>query len=289
MAQLNTFSDVSSIAQAMQENAIFAIHEMQVMGGLVRSFGDMGGLNDRKGYDYNKGTAAVIGEDDDLTSSAFTPSLRVTLTPFEIGLQYFVTDSRRDSDLPENIIRDGSMELAMAANDKIETDLVGDMASFTAGTVGAAGTTITWSYMANAIAIARNASKSISVPLNAVIHGYQASVLAKSASIAGATLAQAPNTTEEVTRRGLTPAFRFHDCLIYQTFVAPDTLDDFKGGVFPRDALAIDWRRRVRVEPDRDPSRRGTEFNMSAVYAHGVWRPSLGVTLHFDASTPSGA
>jgi hypothetical protein len=66
-----------------------------------------------------------------------------------------------------------------------------------------------------------------------------------------------------------------------------DANDDFKGAVFPRPAIAIDWRRRVRVEPERDASRRGWELNMSAVYAHGVWRPARGVILYFDAATPS--
>lgn len=287
MTTQNTYANVTALANPMQEDAVFVIRENGLMQGLVKGFTNMMGLNPRKGYEYNQATAVSIGEADDLTSSAFAPALLATLTPAEIGLQFFVTDSRADSDLPEDIRTDGARELGFAALDKIETDLVGDMASLTGGTIGAAGTAITWGYVAAAIAVARNANKSVAVPLACVIHGYQAAVLAKSASIAGATTIAATGVADQVTRQGMTQAFSFMGVPIYQSFVSPDTNTDFTGGVFPRDAIAIDWRRPIRIEAERDASRRGTEFNMSAVYAHGVWRAALGVKMIFDATAPA--
>jgi len=285
---LNLYSDLSGIAQNLQDGAIFVLRESGQMQSVVRNFRDAKGGNPRVGYKYNQGTAQAIGEADDLTSSAFTPSADQTLTPAEIGLQFFITDLRADSDAPEDIIRDGITELGYAANDKVESDLIGDIASLTGGTVGAAGTTITWGHVAAAIARARNANKSNSVPLAAVLHAYQVSVLAKTASVAGASaLPQAPGFTEEVSRKGIRPRFEFMGVPIYQVFASPDASDDFTGGVFPKDALAIDWRRAIRVRPERDESRRGAEFNMSAVYAHGIWRPTRGVQLIADASAPS--
>lgn len=285
MPTLNTYSNVSSLANPMQEDAYFVIRETGVMQRLVRVFSDMTGANPRKGYEYNKGTAQTLAETDDLTSSAFAPAALETLTPAEIGLQFFVTDLRAASDLPEDIIRDGALELGLAASDKIETDLLGTFASLTGGTVGAAGTVITWGYVAAAIAQARNANKSNSVPLACVLHGYQWAVLAKSASIAGSSLAQAPGVTEEISRTGYVATFM--GVPIYQVHAAKDAGDDFRGAVFPRDTIALDWRRPVRIEPERDGSRRGTEFNMSAVYAKGVWRPALGVSMIFDAVIPT--
>lgn len=283
--QPNTYSDVSAIANAMQENAVFAIREVGTMQNLILSYSNMTGLNPRKGYEYNKGTAQVVAEADDLTSKAFTPALLATLTPFEIGLQFFVTDSRAESDLPENIIRDGALELGLAAAEKIEDDLIGDMADLTGGTIGAAGTAITWGYLAAAIQQARNANKSNAAPLAAVIHGYQWAVLAKSASVAGATVAVAPGFQDEMSRTGYVSTFM--GIPVYQVWRDPDANDDFTGGVFRREALAIDWRRGIRVEPQRDASRRGMEYNMSAVYAHGVWRATLGVQMIFDATAPT--
>ena len=52
-------------------------------------------------------------------------------------------------------------------------------------------------------------------------------------------------------------------------------------------ALALDVRRAPRVERQRDASRRAEELNLSAVYAHGVWRPKFGVKIISDASIPT--
>ena len=284
MAQLNLYSDISSIAQSVQEDAIFVVRETGQMQGLVTVFADMTGLNTRKGYAFNQGTAQVVGEDDDLTSRAFTPSIDQTLTPAEIGLQFFISDSRAESEAPESILRDASLELGLAAGDKINTDLIGDMASLTGGTVGASGTAITWGYVSAAIGQARNANKSNAIPLACVVHGYQWSVLAKAASIAGTSLAQAPGVTEQMTRSGFVGEFM--GVPLYQVFGGISGTD-FTGAVFPRVSLAIDWRRAIRVRPERDESRRGVELNMSAVYAHGVWRPTRGIKMLFDATAPS--
>jgi hypothetical protein len=254
----------------------------------IRMFTDMTGANPRKGYQFNQATAQEVAESDDMVSQAFTPALLQTLTPIEIGLPFFVSDLRADSELPENVIRDGAIELGLAASDKVESDIVGDFASLTGGTVGTAGSTITWSYVAAGIARARNANKAVNVPLAYVMHGYQWAVLAKAASVAGATLAQAPGFTQGVTTQTpLGQVATFMGVPIYQTFQAPDASDDFTGAIFPRDALAIDWRRPIRIEPERKASRRGTQYNMSAVYAHGVWRPALGIQMVFDATAPT--
>jgi hypothetical protein len=282
---INTYSDVSSIAQAMQENAIFAIREVGTMQRLVLQYNDMTGLNPRKGYEYNKGTAQVVSESDDLASKSFAPALAETLTPAEIGLQFFISDSRAESDLPENIIRDGALELGLAAADKIESDLIGEMANLTGGTIGTAGSAITWGYLAAAIQVARNANKSNAAPLAAVIHGFQWAVLAKSASVAGATVAVAPGFQEEMSRSGYVSEFM--GVPVFQVWADPDADSDFTGGVFRRDSIALDFRRQIRIEPQRDASRRGMEYNMSAVYAHGVWRPLTGVKTIFDATAPT--
>lgn len=288
MPAINQWSDISAIAQNVQEDAIFIVRETAQMQGLVTVFRDLTGMNPRVGYKYNSGSAKDIGDDDDLTSDAFTPSADQTLTPSEIGEQFFITDSRAESEAPESILTDAAQELGFAAADKIESDLVAEVANLTGGTIGAAGTTITWGYVAAAIARARNANKSNVIPLSCVLHVYQAAVLAKTASVAGATsLAQAPQTTEQITRQGITQAFTFMGVPIYQVFADPDSDDDFKGGVFPRIAIAIDWRRAVRVRPERDESRRGLELNMSGVYAHGVWRPERGIQMIFDATAPT--
>ena len=289
--QYNTFSDVSAIANNVQEDATFVLRKLSVVQGLVLPFNDMSGGNPRVGYAYSAGTAKTVGESDDLTSDAFTPSADQTLTPIEIGEQFFISDKRADSSnmLPESVLNDAASELGRVAADQVESHVIADLASLSGGTLGAAGTVITWGYVAAAIAQARNALKSPSIPLSLVLHGYQWSVLAKAASVAGATVAVAPNFQDQVTVGGgsATLAAMFMGVPMYQVFEAVDDNDDFTGGVFPREALAIDWRRPVRVRGERDESRRGIELNMSAIYAHGVWKPTRGVQFIFDATAPT--
>lgn len=288
MAQNNLWADVSALAQSVQEDAYFIVREASLLPSLVTVFNDMQGLNTRKSYKYNSGTAKTVGEADDLTSEAFTPSADQTLTPYEIGLQFFITDSRMEGDAPENIRTDAARELGFAALDKLESDLIGDMASMTGGTLGASGTAISWDYLAKSIALARGVNKNAAKPLVAVIHGYQWYVLAKAATVAGATVAVAPGQQDRVTNSGgAVQVASFMGVPIYQVFGGVDSSTDFTGGVFPREAIALDWRRNIRVEPERDASRRGIELNMSGVYAHGVWRPALGVKMIFAATTPA--
>ncbi len=282
---LNIFTDVSALALTVQEDAIFVVREMYTMAQLVTTYNDRTGLNTRTGHQYNQGTVQTVTDADDLTSHAFTPSTDQVLTPAEIGLQFFISDARAESDIPENILTDAATELGLAAADKLQTDILGDLPSLTGGTIGAAGTAITFGYLAAAISRARVANKSNVVPLAAVVHEYQWSVLARTASVAGATIAAvAPNFQEEITRTGFVA--QFMGVPIYQVFGGLSGTD-FTGGVFPRIALALDWRRNIRVRPERDESRRGLELNMSAIYAHGVWRPARGVKMTFDASAPS--
>ncbi|MFA5151988.1 MAG: hypothetical protein WC554_05460 [Clostridia bacterium] len=280
----NIWSDVSSIAQRIEQDAYFVVRETATMQNLVTVFNDATGMNIRRSYAYNQLTAKAISDADDLVSDSFTPSADQTLTPSEIGLQVFVSDARAESELPESIITDASRELGLAASDLVESDLVALMASLTGGTVGTANSPITWGWVSAAIARARNANKNSKVPLAVVLHGYQYAVLAKAASIAGSSLAQAPNYTDEITYNGFVG--KFEGVPIYQVFAAPDATTDFNGGVFPRNALALDWRRPIRIEMERNASRRGWEINMSAVYAKGVWRPTLGVSLIADATAP---
>jgi hypothetical protein len=283
---LNVWGDGSSIAQRIEQDAYFIVRELGTYQRLVTTFNDASGMNLRRSYKYNAGTAVAIGDEDDLASNAFTPSADQTLTPSEIGLQFKITDARAESDLPEQIIADGARELGMAALDKVETDLYGLCASLTGGTVGAGTATITWGILGAGIAQARQANKSNSVPLVAVVHNYQWAVLAKAASIAGASVyANSPGFTEEVTRTGY--CGNFMGVPIYQSYQAVTAGTAFYGAVFPRQAMAIDWRRPIRVRPQRDESARALEMNMSAIYAKGVWRPELGVQVYCLAETPS--
>ena len=159
-----------------------------------------------------------------------------------------------------------------------------NFSSLTAGTVGAAGSAMTWSYFFAAVSILQG--NKVPGPYIAVLHPYHWHDLAVAASIASPTAAAAPNLTDDVSRNYWVGRFAGVD--VYTSAnIAVDGSDDAVSAVYNRQALALDMRRPPRLEPERDASRRGIELNMSMVYAHGVWRPKAGVQVIADATTPA--
>jgi hypothetical protein len=293
MAGLNLYSDLGAIALNVQDNAIFVMRESYVMPSVVKVFNDLTSANPRVGYKYNQGTAGTIAEADDLTSSSFIPSADQTLTPVEIGLQFFISDKLADSsgNIPEDALIDAAKELGYAAGDLVQYHLLTDIASLTGGTVGGAGSALTWGHAANAISAARQANKSGALPMTFIMHNYQYLKLATSASVAGAAVINAPAYGDELTRKGYVQ--QYMGVPVVQVYAGTPAVNGtggtawFSGGVFPAEAIALDWRRQIRVRAERDESRRGVELNMTAIYAHGVWRPDRGVKFVGFATLPA--
>lgn len=282
-AGFNTAANISTYIQSIFEDAMFVARENAQMPALVTTFTDTTDENRlRKSSIYGEATIAALGETDDLSSQTFTPSVLSTLTPAEVGAQFFLTDSRISSD-PFGLRQDAAMELGMALATKMNVDLLGDLASLTGGTVGSAGSTIAWSnfFAARALLKAQKAPE----PYRCVLHEYQWYQLAKSVAPA-ATVTNSPMLQDEVARRYYVGTVAGVD--IYTSAdITIDTGTDAKGGMFSAMAMAMDTRRAPRIEVERDASRRGIELNLTAVYAHGTWRPKFGVLMYFDAATPS--
>ncbi len=59
------------------------------------------------------------------------------------------------------------------------------------------------------------------------------------------------------------------------------------GAIFNRQAMALDLRRSLRLESDRDASFRRTEINATMVYAYGQWRSDWGVQIQSLATAPN--
>jgi hypothetical protein len=122
------------------------------------------------------------------------------------------------------------------------------------------------------------------LPYKFVCHPYQWHVLGKAVA-PGATVTNSDNIQNAVLQN-----FYVGSVSGVQIFtssnISIDGSADAYCGMFAQPAIALDWRRAPRVEPERDASRRGWELNLSALYAHGVWRPKFGVQGIFDATAP---
>jgi hypothetical protein len=265
---INSESDISSYVNTIWQDALLVARDNTVMSNLVTVFGDRQGLAPRAILEYGEATINTIGEADDMTSQAFTPSTLATLTPTELGAQYFITDSRLESD-PFAVQSLAALDLGQAMATKMDTDLCAHFNVFHSGTIGTTGSVLTWGYFYAMAALLR-ASKA-PLPYAFVCSPNQYYRLGRAAAV-GATVTNSP---------------KFQDTIFVSANVETSSTDAY-AGMFSRSALALDIRRRPRLESERDASRRGLELNMSAVYATGVWRPHWGACGLFANAAPDG-
>lgn len=283
MPDLNPSSNIAAFVQTIYEDAMLVVRENTLAVNLVTVYADRSGTAARSNSEYGTATIQAIGETDDLTSQAFTPSVLSTLTPAEAGGQFFLTDLRVETD-PFPVRNDAAMELGIAVSDKIDRDIFSNFSSLTGGTVGTSGSVISWGYF-NAM-LARLTARKAPRPYIFVCHPYHWHSLAKAASIASSSRNNTPEyIMEAVARNYYVQSVSGVD--IFVTSNVPLSGTDAYCAMFARPALAFDNRRSPRLEPERDASRRGWELNMTTVYAHGVWRATYGIQGIFDATAPT--
>ena len=284
MASLNPESDISALVNTIFEASLLVARDNNFMPSVVRGFNDRTGLALRKNSQYGGATMNQVSETDDLVGQAFTPANVATLTPVEFGAQYAITDSRIESD-PFTVTADAAADLGGAMATKIDTSLMSHFDEFTGGTIGASGSLCTWSYvMAMETALRTQKAPYPYVLVLSPAHWYQ---LGKAASVASA----AVNNTPESLRDAVNTTFFVRQAAGVSIFVSTNVEtsgNNAYAGMFSRDALAFDLRRAPRMEPDRDPSRRAIELNLTSVFAHGVWRPTFGVCGIFDNQAVTG-
>ncbi len=276
-------SDISAYAQTIFEGALLVSREQNLAAGLVTRFGDRIDSNVRSRSEYGTATINQIAETDDLASQAFTPAVVNSLTPYEYGAQFFVTDKRQEDD-PFGARADAALELGQAMAEKIDTQIFGCFNEFTGGTISSSGTALTWSNVAAMMSIMR--ANKVPYPWYLVVHPYMYHSLGTAASVVGASTNAAPSLLEGVQRSFWVASFG-----PVQVFTSVNTemaTNDGYAGMFHPAALALDIRRAPRLEPERDASRRGIELNLSAKYAYGVWRPKWGVYAQVLCTAPTG-
>ena len=153
-AGMNVYSDISTFVNSIFEDALFVARDNNLMQPLVTTFTDAQGMASRKVQQYGTATIRQLNETDDLISQTYAPTALTTLTPAEFGAQIFVTDLRMESD-PFGARDDAARELGVAMAQNIENNLISTFTSLTGGTVGAAGSALTWGYFTAAMTILR--------------------------------------------------------------------------------------------------------------------------------------
>lgn len=282
MATSTISSMNSEYIDQIREDTLFVAREMNLAAGLVTNYTGMGWSN-RKMAIYPTLTASSVGETDDFANpTEWTKTNEMNLTPGEVIVQVIITDRRQEED-PDGAIADASREMGMAVATKIDTDVFSNFDSFGTG-IGASGSEMSLKYVAAAISRLQNAHAPN--PHYVVQHPYHWYEVWVDLGQPEANQAFLGDMANEAMRN-----WAVGDWMAAQWFVSSNTEasgTDRYAGVFHREALALDTRRRMRLEPERDASKRATELNLTAGYAHGVRRDEFGIYILADATAPTG-
>ena len=286
-AGLTTYAQISSKVNTIIEDSLAVARMTNVLLPTVTNLSATGMMN-RRVDEYNAVTFATAGEDDDTSAQQFTKDTLTTLTPAIYRARVDLTDPRVESDF-DGEVASASMEMGSAAGRHIDVNIATNFSSLTGGTIGSAGTAITWAHVTKAYALLVNQGVPAGAPVYCALHPYQWEVLLRANTIAGASVSVAPQFQDRMTAA---PNFFAIPDFVGITFVisnaiAVDASDDAYGAVYVPQALAVDTRKSFNVRPQRDESAELTELNASMWYAHGTWRPLFGVAILSDAATPS--
>lgn len=275
----NTEANISTFVNTVWADALLVARDNNLMASLVTGFGDRSGLAVRSNAKYGTAVFSQIAETDDLSSQVLTPTNDQTLTPYEYGAQFFITDSRIETDI-WSFRQDAALELGAAYGQKIDQALAGLFSSFTGGTVGGTTTNMTWAAFLAGITKMRRANAPM--PWRCVLTPEQYMCLG-TAIAPGVSVTNSPSIQDEFIRRYYINTVAGVDMYVCGNITAAATV---AGGMFSANALALDMRRPFRIEAERDASRRGVELNASSVYAYGTWRPQYGVVILTAGTAP---
>lgn len=278
---INTASTISTILNNIWEVALLTAREKSVMAGLVQNYGgypDM--MNGRAWATYTSNTMGTLAETGDAaaTSAAFTPSAAGTLTPYIYAKTYILTDTRLASS-PFAAAADAGRDLGELAAVAVDTKLVSLFATasnFTAGTL--AGTVaITW---AGILKQSANLKANYAPgPYACVLHPaqwYDLSVGTPPTLFQSQELMNRFGGFYQASWGGID--FFVDGNITHNAGAAGGTA---YGGLFSPQAIALDMRRPLRIEAQRDASLGGgaIELNASIIFAYGAFRPTFGVSI----------
>lgn len=272
MANESTYADISGLVASIYEAAWLTAREQSIVASLVTGY-SASGDTPRIFAAYSGGTVATVAETDDMSAQTFNKAASGTLTPAQFGTQYFITDIRIASD-PQSVIADAGRDLGQLMATHIDTNLVGLFASFTGGTVGTAGGTLTWSNIMRANAYLR--AQKAAFPYRVVVRPEQWYYLASDTNVP--TLVQSDELKASIASQFYIGSWGGMDFFVDANITSGTAC---KGGMFARDAAALDIRRAFRLETERDASRGGGgwELNATQIYGYGVKRPVFGAQL----------
>jgi len=272
---LTSVTQISSFVQSIQEGALATLNDRAVLAQTVTVLRGVG-VQSRKGYEWSAATVRSLAETDDIAADQFDKTLLATLTPARWGMNFTVTDARASTDW-EDVRLAAAVEMGAKHAAKVTQQIASNFSSLTAGTVGTANGTLSWSNIQGAVAKLQQAN--VPGPYYCALGAGQAYHLMAAINFSNAAFQNAPDPANQAGS-GLFKLPMFSDV----TFVVTSQITGSAGGtaygaLYNQAALAFDERVAFNVAGQRDESRRALELTSDHWFATGTWAAGRGITL----------
>jgi hypothetical protein len=203
-----------------------------------------------------------------------------TLTVSEVGLAAQVSDLAMMASA-SNVVSDIGRLFGEAIARKMDSDLLSNVASLSAG-VGGATTTATPALIFQAIAKLRSQGYDTANDCAIVMHPNIAYDVAS--TLTSTFAAPASMVGNDALRNGFMGTLG--GVPVYQSSLVNNTgtSGDYNCVIFHRDAFGLAMMKDITIESQREATKRGFDIVGSAIYGHGILYNAAGVYGQFDSS-----
>lgn len=271
-----TLNDLyANIVQAAQ----FTLSERTVIRPLVRNYNMVGtpGLVAQIPK-YGTIAAAAVAEDADLSTPTSFSTDVTTVTASEIGVNVTLSDIAREG-AAEDVAAAIGRQIGDGMANKVDQSLAALFEGFS-NTVGSGAAEITVDDMFKAAATLR--ANHAPGPYVCILHPYQAFQLKKVLAGNGNTPMNNTDLANEALRSGYVG--QVSGMQIFETTnVTGPSAGGFVGAAMSADAIAYMVKRNMRIEEQRDASKRATEYVGSMAYGVSELFDAYGVGIIADA------
>lgn len=278
----STLADLDTLYPKIYDDTLFVARDRALMPGLV-SQGEADSWAVRYIPIYNELTVATVTEGGTPTAQQFTKGTADSVTPAMRRIKAALTDQRVLTD-PSAAGNDLATEAGLAMAKQVDKDLIAEFANFSGGDMGTAGSALTLSRCAAAIAVLQNAA-AMGRP-NLVLQPFSWYSVWKELTQAGVTTraANANETANQAMRDYLVNDFQGADWYSTNNI---GTGTAAVNGAFTREAIMLDTRIGLSPEVVRDADSMAWWYYWNMGYGTGTPRPNNGVKLTATASVPT--
>jgi hypothetical protein len=207
-----------------------------------------------------------------------------TLTVSEVGLTAQISDLAIMASAT-NVVSDIGRLFGEAIARKMDTDLMALFNGFSSN-VGGVSTTATPALLFQAIAKLRGEGYDTANDCAIVLHPAVAYDVAS--TLTSTFAAPASQIGNDALRNGFMGTLGgvpvYQSSLVGQSTLASNAAGDFGCGVFHKDALGLAMMQDIRIESQREATKRGFDLVGSAIYGVGELYDGAGVLATFDST-----